>query len=318
MENNIWQMFISGYGEYLEPALQKGLGGVILFSKDIKTEKELRENILRIKNKSAITPFVAIDQEGGRVERTESIRSKRLSPRFAFQKGEEYLRAQSEEIAKELRDWGFNLNFAPCVDVNTNSNNPIIGERAFSDEPDGVIKGADIFVEAMRKYGIIPCIKHYPGHGDADMDSHLTLPKIDLTLEEMENTHIKPFKHEISKDIEMIMAAHIHCTCFDKESLPSSLSCNAIGYLRNKLHYEGIIISDDMVMKGVQKYESAEALIMGLKAGLDMFIFRETDEKTYQIIEEFVNRVLTNNVLMDLVMCSNERIVKLKHRAGLV
>lgn len=314
MEKLVYQMFILGC-ENLNNALTKGLGGVIFFTKDIKDEKSFKELIKDIKSKSLIPPFLSIDQEGGRVERTENIRPKRLSARHAFQKG--VLKEQSEEISKELAEYGINLNFAPCIDVNTNPNNPIIGERAFSDKPEEVIEGSNIFIEASRKFGVIPCVKHFPGHGDADKDSHLTLPVIDLPMNEMEATHIKPFKYAVENEIEMVMAAHLHCTCFDKETKPASLSQNAIGYLRNNLGYDGVIISDDMVMKGVQAYGSLEACIMGINAGLDMFIFRNSDDETLAMIEELCKVVENDNNLKQKVLKSNERISRLKQKYSL-
>lgn len=311
MKNLIYQMFILGCGN-LDEALAKGLGGVIFFTKDIQSEMQFKNLISDIKSKALIPPFLSIDQEGGRVERTENLRPKRISARFAYQKGDAFLREQSEEISKELSEWGINLNFAPCADVNTNRNNPIIGERSFSDKQDDVIKGVRIFTEASRKFGVIPCIKHFPGHGDADKDSHLTLPKIDLSLEKMEQVHIKPFKDSIDNNIEMIMAAHLHCTCFDNKIIPSSLSKNAIGYLRDKLGFDGVVISDDMVMKGVQEYGSLEACVMGIKAGLDMFIFRDSDEQTLNMIEELYSVVMADEELQTRVIESNRRISGLK------
>jgi beta-N-acetylhexosaminidase len=157
-------------------------------------------------------------------------------------------------------------------------------------------------------------VKHYPGHGDADKDSHLTLPQINLSLKEMENIHIKPFKEAVKNNIEMIMAAHLHCTCFDKEVKPASLSKNAISYLRSNLGYEGVIISDDMFMKGVQDYGSLEAVINGIEAGLDMFIFRESDMDTFRMIDKLVKIVEENDSLKNKVIDSNNRIEKLKSK----
>lgn len=311
MENMIWQMFILGTGN-LDTALKKGLGGVIFFTRDISSESQFKILINNIKSQAIIPPFLSIDQEGGKVERTENIRTKRLSAKYAFEQGIEFLQNQSEEISKELQELGINLNFAPCIDVNSNPNNPIIGERAFSDNPDDVITGMNVFVNASRKFGIIPCVKHFPGHGDADKDSHKTLPRIDLTLEEMEKIHIKPFKFAVKNNIEMIMAAHLHCTCFDKNAIPVSLSKNAISYLRNELGYQGVIISDDMVMKGVSHYGSLEAVIMGINAGLDMFIFRDSDDKTLCMINELCKVVEHDEYLRNKIIESNKRIQKLK------
>ncbi|MBR1776854.1 glycoside hydrolase family 3 protein [bacterium] len=312
MEEIIFQKFILGTGEYLDDALNKGLGGVIFFTRDIQSEHQFKELIENINNRSKIKPFLSIDQEGGRVERTENISKRRLSPKFAYTKGIDFLRNQSEEIAKQLSELGINLNFSPCADVNTNSNNPIIGERSFADNPDDVIKGIQVVSEAYRKYGIIPCVKHFPGHGDADKDSHLTLPVIDLPIEKMESIHIRPFKYAVEHGIEMIMAAHLHCTCFDKNTIPSSLSKNAIGYLRNNLNYNGVIISDDMVMKGVQDYGALEACIMAINAGVDMFIFRDADESTYNLILELAKAAENNNELKSKIIKSNKRIQRLK------
>ncbi|MBE7702703.1 MAG: glycoside hydrolase family 3 protein [Cyanobacteria bacterium SIG28] len=317
MEKFVYQMFILGC-ENLSEALKKGLGGVIFFTKDINSEYEIKQKVLELKSKALISPFLSIDQEGGRVERTERIYSKRLSARYAYQQGDTFLKKQADEMSKELAELGFNLNFAPCIDVNTNPNNPIIGERAFSDNPEDVIKGSKIVIESLRKNNIIPCVKHFPGHGDADKDSHLTLPKIDLSLEEMERIHIKPFVSAIQSNIEMIMVAHLYCTCFDSEEIPASLSCNVLGYLRNKLNYEGVVISDDMVMKGVQKYGSLDACLKGINAGVDMFIFRNSDDKTLNMIDDLVKIVEQDEQLCKKVVASYNRIISLKKKFGLI
>ena len=318
MKKLVYQMFILGTGDYLEYALREGVGGVIFFTRDIKTKKQFIKLVNNIKTKALIPPFLSIDQEGGKVERTENIHERYLSPRIAYAKGEEFLVAQTVKIAKELIEYGLNMNFAPCADVNTNANNPIIGERAFSNKTDDVIKGVKLVSNTYRKNGIIPCIKHYPGHGDADKDSHLTLPVIDLSLEQMENIHILPFKNAIEDNIELIMAAHLHCTCFDKEMVPASLSKNAIGYLRNILNYNGIIISDDMVMKGVQNYGSLDAVIMGIEAGLDMFIYRDADKNTIDTIENLAKIVEQDANLQQKVVESNKKISALKEKYRII
>lgn len=321
MKNNLktklYQMFILGLeGGGYEYALQQGLGGIIFFTNDIQTENQFKNLINNIKAKSIIHPFLSIDQEGGRVERTENIHhgKKYLSAKFAFEKGQNFLALQTQAIAQELKSYGINLNFAPCIDVNTNPNNPIIGERAFSSNPDDVIKGEKIVSDVYRENGIIPCVKHFPGHGDANTDSHLTLPEIDLSLEEMEQTHIKPFKYAIQNGIEMIMAAHLHCTCFERDEIPTSLSINALSYLRNHLGYSGIIISDDMVMKGVAKFGQLEACIMGIKAGLNMFIYRNSDTQTIDMIEQLYTIAVKNKELKEKIELSYSKITQLKKK----
>lgn len=316
LREQLYQMFILGLeGEGYKQALKEGLGGVIFFTKDIKNPEQFKNLINRIKQNAKIPPFLSIDQEGGRVERTENIHNgkKYLSAKFAYEKGEEFLAKQTLQIAQELNFYGINLNFAPCIDTNTNPNNPIIGERAFSSNPDEVIKGEKIVSEIYRKNGIIPCAKHFPGHGDADTDSHLTLPVIDLPLEQMEKTHIKPFKAAINNGIEMIMAAHLHCTCFEKEAIPTSLSKNAISYLRNNLNFNGVIISDDMVMKGVSAFGDTEACEMGIRAGVNIFIYRYSDIKTLNIIEEIYQKAIIDKELQEKIKISYTKIMDLKN-----
>lgn len=332
LKTKLYQMFILGTeGDGYIKALERGLGGIIFFTKDIQTPEQFKNLILKIKSIAAIHPFLSIDQEGGRVERSENIHNgkKYLSAKYAFEKGEDFLKKQTKEIAQELKSYGINLNFAPCIDVNTNPNNPIIGERAFSNNPDEVIKGETIVSQTYRENGIIPCVKHFPGHGDANADSHLTLPEINLSLKEMERTHIKPFA-ACAKTIEMVMVAHLHCTCFEKEVIPTSLSKNAISYLRNKLGFDGVIISDDMIMKGVtnaalQKNASQtlqdqcdslehkiNACEMGIRAGLNMFIYRNSTLEIIEMIETIAKKALTDKKLQEKIEYSFEKITKLK------
>jgi len=308
-------MFILGTegGGYVE-ALKNGLGGIIFFTKDIKSEKQFINLIKDIKKAALIKPFLSIDQEGGRVERTENLHNgkKYLSARYAYEKGEEFLKEQTKNIAEELKSYGINLNFAPCADVNTNPKNPIIGERAFSDNSDDVIKGVTIVAETYRKNGIIPCVKHFPGHGDANADSHLTLPKMELSFANMEKYHIPPFSAAIENNIEMIMVAHLHVPYFEKDEIPTSLSKNAISYLRNNLKYKGIIISDDMIMKGVSRFGSVEACEMGIRAGLNMFIYRNSTPDTVNIIETLAQKAQNDIELKSNIENSYELILKLK------
>lgn len=313
----LYQMFILGcQGNNLRSALNKGLGGVIFFKDDIISSEDFKRLTAQLACQSEIVPFLSIDQEGGRVERTENIwgGKRYLSQKFAYEKGEQFLKVQTQMIADELKDYGINLNFAPCCDTNTNPKNPIIGERAFSDNPDEVIKGAEIVLGIYEENGIIPCIKHYPGHGDADCDSHLTLPTINLSLEEMEKTHIKPFKHLVKRGVDMVMVAHLHCTCFNQDVLPTSLSKNAIDYLRRD--YDGVICSDDMVMQALDDFENP--CERAIRAGVNLFLYRYSDDKTIKIIEDIAKKAEYDKTLQECIEVSYEKIIKLKQKYGLV
>ena len=313
----LYQMFILGcQGNNLRSALNKGLGGVIFFKDDIISSEDFKRLTAQLACQSEIVPFLSLDQEGGRVERTENIwgGKRYLSQKFAYEKGEQFLKVQTQMIADELKDYGINLNFAPCCDTNTNPKNPIIGERAFSDNPDEVIKGAEIVLGIYEENGIIPCIKHYPGHGDADCDSHLTLPTINLSLEEMEKTHIKPFKHLVKRGVDMVMVAHLHCTCFNQDVLPTSLSKNAIDYLRRD--YDGVICSDDMVMQALDDFDNP--CERAIRAGVNLFLYRYSDDKTIKIIEDIAKKAEYDKTLQECIEVSYEKIIKLKQKYGLV
>ena len=315
LKNKLYQMFILGTeGDGYVKALQEGLGGIIFFSKDIHSGEQFKKLVSFVKSKALIVPFLSIDQEGGRVERTENIHhgKKYLSAKFAYEKGPDFLKKQTQEIARELVSYGLNLNFAPCIDVNTNPDNPIIGERAFSDNPDEVINGEEITVSVYRENGIIPCVKHFPGHGNANADSHLTLPEIDLSFGELEKIHIKPFEAAIKNNIEMIMIAHLYVPYFEKEIIPTSLSRHAVNYLREKLNYQGIIISDDMIMKGVAAFGDVNACEMAIRAGVNMFIYRNSSQNTINIIEQIEQKAHDDIELKNNIEKSYQLILKLK------
>lgn len=320
VKQKLYQMFILGLrGEDLNDnpnlvkALENGLGGVIFFTQNITTPKQFKTLIRDIENTALIPPFLSIDQEGGRVERTENIFNckKYLSAKFAAKKGEEFLKEQTEQISHLLKDFGINLNFAPLLDVNTNPNNPIIGERAFSDNTDEVIKFGKIVADTYLKNEIIPCAKHFPGHGDASVDSHISLPKFDLALKELEKTHIRPFKEV---DVPMIMVAHMHCCAFDKEGIPSSLSKNVIGYLKNNLNYQGLIITDDMVMGGVLNINPIEACTKAIKAGVNILLYRDSDNQTIQILDELAELAQKDKELLENIEKSYKKIIDFKNR----
>lgn len=318
IRDKVYQMFISGTGDRLDFALENNLGGVIFFTKDIKSEDQFKSVVSNIKSMSKTPPFLSIDQEGGKVERTENIHSRYLSPKLAFEKGPIFLSEQSVKIATELCSYGINMNFAPCIDVNSNPDNPIIGERAFSDNPDEVCLGYDFTAPVYSKFGIIPVVKHFPGHGDADKDSHLELPKIELSLQEMERVHIKPFKYAVKSGIDAVMVAHLDCDCFEERGVPTSLSKNCINYLRDKLGFKGVVVSDDMFMKGIADFGMTEACVRAIKAGINLFIYRETSDAVIDLIEEVIDIASHDEELYQAVENSYQKIIELKRKYSIV
>lgn len=326
LKNKLYQMFMLApqdveliEGQNLENALKTGLGGVIFFTKNIVSEEQVKVFTTKIKKCALFPPFIGIDQEGGRVERTENIfkGKKFLSAQFQAQNGINCVIQQTKQIANLIKNMGFNMNFAPVLDVNTNPKNPIIGERAYGCNVENVEKYAICAMQTYLDNEIIPVGKHFPGHGDANLDSHLTLPKLDLSFNELENIHIKPFKLAIQQGLPAVMVAHLYCPCFAPEEIPSSLSSVVLSYLRNTLNFKGLILSDDMQMGALDKIGDVQAVIMGIKAGVNLFLYRESTDKIINIIEEVYSCVLQDEGLIKRVETSFELIneVKLRYNA---
>lgn len=327
LREKINQLFIVGYSgdefsknEIFVNLLKENLGGVIFFTQNIISENRFKDNVSRIK-KIAKTPlFLSIDQEGGRVERTENIHcgKKYLSAKYSAEKGLDFTIEQTMAIADELKSYGLNMNFAPVLDTNTNHKNPIIGERAYSNIPDEVVKFGNAVFKTYQRQGIIPVGKHFAGHGDTSVDSHLEMPVVDLSEEEMRRTHLKPFVSAIENGLEAIMASHVYYTCFDSEPTPASLSQNILTkLLRNELKFEGLVLSDDMVMGAVCEKDSSLVYSKALKAGINTFLYRNSDRKLLDILDKIEQNAKEDKELVQAINYSYEKVIELKNKYNL-
>jgi len=328
LKQKINQMFITGYkgsnpyrSRILKNLLSDGLGGVIFYSYNIKSEEQFIKSIQKIMNISLIPSFLSIDQEGGRVERTEKIHKgkKYKDAYFAAQEGENFLKKQEEELCSELKSYGINMNFAPVLDTNTNPDNPIIGVRAYGSTPEEVIKYGDIVRKVHEKHGIIPVGKHFPGHGDTKTDSHIEMPVVDIEENEFRNTHLKPFEYEIAQGIPAIMVSHVYYKCFDKEPIPASLSKNIIdSLLRKELDYKGLVISDDMVMGAVKDLDIKDSYIKGIKSGINIFIYKNSDRKLLKILKNIEKEAENDDELKEKIEKSFELILDIKRKYAII
>jgi beta-N-acetylhexosaminidase len=328
LKQKILQMFITGFNgknfasnNYFLEMLENGLGGVIFFTHNIDSEKQFRSLISDIAYNASIPAFFSIDQEGGRVERTEKIHGgkKYLSAKPAYNMGLSYLQNQTKEIALELKSYGINMNFAPVLDVNTNEDNPIIGERAFSSNPDEVIAAGKVVVKEYEKYNIITVGKHFPGHGASGEDSHKTLPVINLPEEELYNVHIRPFEEVIKSGLPAIMVAHVLYPSIDNTNTPASVSRRIIKeILTDKIGFNGLIITDDMEMNGIKGISRIDACIKAINAGVNMFIFRDTTKEIYSLIQEIESAVKKGLIDENKINKSFEKIYELKCRYGII
>lgn len=224
---------------------------------------------------NGIPLFIAGDNEPGRRWMSMSHLVEPIPTANAVAKNYNPTEAETmfDRLSKGLVTLGYNIDFAPVADVNTNPDNPIIGDRSFSDDPDVVIEYTDAMISAFRGNGLIPCVKHFPGHGDTDKDSHKTLPHIAHSLERLKNIELKPFINAIDSNIEMIMTAHIIYDELDPDN-PATLSKTILtDMLRDEYGYDGVVISDDMYMQAVYtNYKPHEAVVKAVNAGVDVIL----------------------------------------------
>ncbi len=250
--------------------------GVILFAYNFAHDLEYREwhNALceLLRETGAMIGrekfFVSLDHEGGRVHRVPP-------PISHFPSALEYSGSSGDigrQMAAELRSLGINLSFAPVLDVNSNPSNPIIGPRAFGATPAEVITAALPFAKALVDGGIMCCGKHFPGHGDTSTDSHIELPVIRKTVEELSACELKPFEAAAKAGFPFIMTAHILFPEIDACN-PATISAPILsGILREKMKFRGVIITDDLNMEAVKEiFERGDGAVRSIKAGCDMF-----------------------------------------------
>jgi beta-N-acetylhexosaminidase len=263
-------------------------GGVTLFRRNLPTSEQggatdlanlraLNEELHAVGAHSGDPLLISVDQEGGRVQRIKAP-IEHYPPMFSFARQEDEpagaaAEALGEKMARELVSWGFDIDFAPVLDVHTNAANPIIGDRAFSDKPEAAAHRALAFARGMQAGGILSCGKHFPGHGDTATDSHLRLPRLDHDLSRLREVELLPFVRAIEAKLPMIMTAHVVFAALD-ESVPATLSRKVItGLLREELGYAGVVVSDDLDMKAIaDNFGVGDAAIAAIDAGCDVLL----------------------------------------------
>lgn len=256
------------------------IGNVILFARNIQSKNQIKKLIKDIyhlyEKEVGIVPFITIDQEGGMVTRlSEDCINIPGAMALSAINDDEYLIKSTEINCKQLKELGINCNLAPVLDVNCNIDNPVIGTRSYSDNPNIVSEKSIKIIEAYEKENFLCVGKHFPGHGDTNLDSHLTLPKVDKDMESLNNMELLPFKNAIDHGLPAIMTSHILYPSLERKNVPATMSKEIItNLLRNKLGFEGIVFSDDMEMKAIKDFFGvATGVIESLKAGADfMFI----------------------------------------------
>jgi len=282
LEQKIGQLFLVALigntlnDEYREHYLRHKLGNFIYFAHnltDYKSIRKLSDSLQNTTNESSGIPaFISADQEGGMVIRAYSGTTQFPSNMAITASGmSDSIEQVGEMVGKELRALGINLNHAPVVDVNNNADNPIIGIRSYGDKQELVSKMGVGYVHGLQKSGVMANAKHFPGHGDTNLDSHLDLPTIEHDMNRLNAIEIPPFKAVIANGVDSIMTAHIIFKAIDSE-VPATLSHKIMtGFLRGELGFEGLAITDCMTMNAIKDFYTMEkGCVMAIKAGVDI------------------------------------------------
>ena len=267
--------------------------GVILFDENFTTCEETKALIDSLNAQSEIPLIISTDQEGGRVQRLSALkRPKATSIPSMYELGKTGDTALSKKVggvmAKEMRALGINLTFAPVLDVYSNPDNTVIGNRSFSEEAHAVSSMALSLAEGLKENGVMPCFKHFPGHGDTATDSHYKLPIINKTKEELYKTELIPFENTIEKGAEMIMVGHIAFPALTGDNTPATLSKIVItDLLKTEMGFEGIVITDSFKMKALtDNYSEKEAVKMAIDAGVDIILMPKDYNTALKVINE--------------------------------
>src|SRR6187399_621991 len=261
LRRQIGQLLIAGFsGEQLPAELRAiardtGLGGVILFARNIAEPEQVAEMAYEAARLVPDLPlWVSVDQEGGRVARLKAPFTEWPPMAVLGRSGDVQLAERfATALAAELKAVGITLDYAPVLDIHTNPKNPVIGDRALAEDADGVARLGAAIIRGLQDHGVAACGKHFPGHGDTSVDSHLELPLVEHPPDRIRRVECVPFREAIRTDVAFIMTAHVLVPSFDEEK-PATLSPRIVqALLRDELKFQGVILSDDLEMKAIAK-----------------------------------------------------------------
>jgi beta-N-acetylhexosaminidase len=318
LEQKIGQLFILGFQGY-EPNQETfdllsyiQPGGFHLFQRNIATFDQVYELTAHLRTLSPLPALVTIDHEGGRVDRLKQLFAPIPSMAELASMGMAPLRLGARIIAAELEATGFNLNFAPVVDLRCPGS--VLAERSLAATPSDVSRFATAFVEELGKRGIMTCAKHFPGLGAASADSHFSLPLIDRTKRQLQQEDTLPFVNLFGQTA-IVMIAHAHYPALgDEKPVPASLSSRVIeGFLRKKLGYTGLVVTDDLTMGAVTSIGlTPELFLRAFEAGNDLLLFSQTTPLVEKAFKVIVSAARSSAVLRRRIDASIERILSIK------
>jgi beta-N-acetylhexosaminidase len=330
LADKIGQMVMVGIeGRYLNEDMtawfEEGrIGGVILYGGNIVNAEQTIELVNGLKQASGaagIEPplFIATDQEGGLVSRLPDESGEFPAARTIGETGDpQYALSIGRAIGQAMAALGMNMDFAPVLDIDTNPDNPVIGNRAFGTTPEAVIRMGIPVMDGIRTEGVIPVVKHFPGHGDTEEDSHLGLPVVTHDRERLDRVELVPFAAAIEQGADVVMVAHLLMRALDPD-VPSSMSPVVIGeLLRDELKFDGVAITDDMTMGAVtEHYDIGRASVDALLAGADIVLIGHEPELQRRALEAIRHAAASGELSQDAIDDHVYRILKLKEKYGL-
>ena len=290
------------------------IGGVIFYSRNIQNQAQLKKLTTRFKNIAVSNPlFIAIDEEGGSVSRLNSISPNKLLSATEIASKYNLLEAKSiyDKKAKELKEYGFNLNFAPVVDIGKGS----LKDRVYSDDVDVVSLYAKEYASALKDNGILYTLKHFPGQGALEQDIHTS----NAILRDYDINHLKPFYAFLnSDDVDMIMVSHVIYPDFDSLHPASMSNATINGLLRDKLGYDGVVISDDILIGGLDSYKLEDRVVKMINSGVDVLLFSGyfmRGTTTQNVVSGIIKDAVKDGIIKrERLEKSYARIVKLKQK----
>lgn len=294
------------------------IGGIILYRKDYKSYAEMLKTINKLKEISRINKIpllISIDQEGGRVNRMPpEIKNFRSASKIAETGNLELIDNYAQITARMLKSMGIDMNYAPVLDIKRFEDEHAIGNRCFGKDEIEVSKYGIEFMKETINNGVIPVIKHFPGHGATTKNSHISLPVINRKIEELEKKDIYPFKKAIENGAEAIMVGHLVIRAIDNK--PASLSKMVIQeYLKNKYKFNGLIMTDDINMWAIKlRYSPTKAVELAIKSGNDMIMGTLEYNKIQKVIKNIAKKVERGKIEISQINNSVEKIINFKEK----
>ncbi|MDO3411373.1 beta-N-acetylhexosaminidase [Saccharibacillus sp. CPCC 101409] len=324
LDEKIGQMLIMGVegtslrGEDKKLIADSGVGGVIFYASNIRSAAQTKKFTAEIEaaNRNADLPLLlSVDQEGGRVARLKGVDKIPAAAGIGARDDAAYARSIGERLGDQLRSQGFNLDYAPVLDVNSNPDNPVIGDRSFGDSAALVSKLGIPVMQGLESKHVISVVKHFPGHGDTSVDSHIQLPVVNKSLAELNKLELVPFKKAIAEGADVVMIAHILLPKLDGQ-VPSSMSKAVINdLLRGRLGYSGVVVTDDMTMGAIaNEYGIGEASVASVRAGSDIVLVAHGSDNAAEALQAIKAAVKNGQISEQRIDKSVKRIIVLKQK----